>query len=104
MVDDAQVGVRVVLIRLHNLRSCIAHCRGLPARPLQARSYQTITLDDASSLLLLGTLLEEYLAKDVFLLTKGIVILHIVVMWLVKHAVGVVITIGVLVSYPSDLT
>ena len=35
---------------------------------------------------------------------ESIVILDVVVMWLVKHAVGVVITIGVLVSYPSDLT
>lgn len=79
--------MRVILIWLHNLSSCIAHCRGLATCTLQARSYQTITLNYASTLLFLGTLFEEYLAKDVFLLTKGIVILHIVVMWLVKHAV-----------------
>ena len=35
---------------------------------------------------------------------ESIVILDIVVMWLVKHAVGVVITIGIFVSYPSYLT
>lgn len=87
MVNDTKVRVRVILIWLHNLCSCIAHCRGLATCTLQARAYQTITLNYASSLLFFGTLFEEYLAKDVFLLTKGVVILHVVVVRLVKHAV-----------------
>ena len=87
VVDDAKMRVRVVLVRLHNLSACIAHCRGLAISPLESRAYQTITLDHATAFLLLGAFLEEDFAQDVLLLAERVVVLHVVVVRLVKHAV-----------------
>ena len=81
--------VRIIFIWLHNLSTCIAHSRWLADTTLsdrQPRADDTIGVD-TSALLLLGTLLEEDLAKHVLLLAKGVVVLHVVVVGLVKHAV-----------------
>ena len=96
--------VRIVLVRLHDLRSSIAHCCGLATRSLKPRSNQTVALNDASSLLLFRTLLEEHLTKHVLLLPKTVIILHVVVVRLVKHAIRIMVAVWVLIADPSDLS
>ena len=51
-----------------------------------------------SLLLLFCAFLEEDFPENIFLLLMGIVVLHVVVMRLIKHAVRVVIAIWILVS------
>lgn len=104
MVDYSQVRMRIILIWLHNLRTSIAHSSGLATGSLKSGSNQSVALDHSSSLLFFCTFFEEHLTKDVLLLTKAVIILHIVVVWLVKHAIRIMVTVRVLVAYPSDLS
>ena len=96
--------MRIVLVRLHDLRSSIAHCCGLATRSLKPRPNQAVALDHTSSLLFFCTLLEEHLAKHVLLLPKTVVILHVVVVRLVKHAIRIMVAVWVLIADPSDLS
>ena len=98
--------VRVIFIWLHDLCSSIAHSRRLTNAALahrQARTDNTIRVD-ASALLLFRTFLEKYFAEDILLLAKGVVVLDIVVVGLVKHAIRIVVAVWVLVAYSADLT
>ena len=55
-------------------------------------------------LFLLGAFFKEYLAENILLLLVGVVILHIVIMWLVEHRVRVVVAVWILVADPASLT
>ena len=85
MIDDAQMGVRIILIRLHYLCTCTAYSRlwAHGAWELCIWSHPIHT----SSFLFPSTLLEENLPKYILLLVKRVIVLHIVVVRLIKHAV-----------------
>ena len=102
MVNDSQMRVRIILIWLHNLGSCASNRRLLTHGGLWELRILGHTIE-TSALLFSSTLLEEDLAKDILFLVEGVIVLHIVVMGLVEHRVGVVIAVGVLVAYASDL-
>jgi hypothetical protein len=54
---------------------------------LEPRSHESVALDHTTALFFLGTFFEEDLAEDVFFLAERVIILHIVVVGLVKHAI-----------------
>jgi len=87
VIDDSQVCMRVVLVRLHNLCPSASHGTWLPICTLEPRSHESVALDHTTALFFLGTFFEEYLAEDVFFLAERVIILHIVVVGLVKHAI-----------------
>lgn len=91
VVDDPQVRLRVVLVWLHYLGTGSLH------------GGKTGQWHNAFAVVLLGTLLEKYFAQDILLFVVGIVVLHVVVMGLVKHAVRVVVAVRVLVPDPLYL-
>lgn len=55
-------------------------------------------------LLLLRAFLEEDLPEHIFLLLVRVIVLDIVVVWLVKHAIRIMIAVGILVSNSTRLT
>lgn len=106
VVDDAQMSVWVILIGTHDLGTCIAHgCRLTIDAALtgETRSDNSISGDDTSALLFLGTLFEEHFSEDVFLLAERVIVLHIVVVGLVKHAIRIVIAVRILIPDSADL-
>ena len=105
MIDDAQVRVRVVLVRLHNLSTCVAHSRWLSRAltDLEAGADHAICSTNTSPLLFLCALLEEDFPQDILLLPKSVIILHVVVVGLVEDAIRVVVAVGVLVANAADL-
>jgi hypothetical protein len=91
MVNDSQVCLWIVFIRLHDL--CTGRLHGGQARQR----------GDSLSVIFLRTLFEKDLPQDVFLLIVSVVVLDIVVVRLVEDAVGVVVAVRVLVPDPLNL-
>ena len=94
MVDDAEVGVRIVFIWFHNLSSSVAHSRWLTIKEasvctrsdLETRAnYSTII--HPTTLLFFCTLFEENFAQNVLFLAESVIVFDIVVVRLVKHAI-----------------
>ena len=104
MVNDPQVSVWVIFVRFHYLSASVSHCRGLAICTLQTRAYKAVSLDNATTLFLFCALFEKHLAQNVFFLAKVVVVLHIVVVRLVKHAIRIMVAVRVLVSDTSDLS
>ena len=57
-----------------------------------------------SFLLLFSTLFEKYFSENIFFLFMGVIVFHIVVMWLIEDAIGVVVAVRILISDSSGLT
>ena len=88
MIDDAQVGVRVVLVRLHNLSTCVTHSRWLSClSDLEPGADHAICSTDTSPFLFFCTLLKEDLPQDVLFLPESVIILYVVVVRLVEDAI-----------------
>ena len=85
MIDDTQMGMRVILIWLHYLCTCAAYSR-LWANGAWELGVWSNSIH-ASSFLFPSTLLEEHFPEDVLLLVEGVIVLHVVVVGLIKHAV-----------------
>ena len=56
-----------------------------------------------SLLLLFGALLEEDFSENIFFLFVRVIILHIIIMRLIKYAIGVMVAVRILVSDSSSL-
>ena len=88
MIDDAQVRVRVVLVRLHNLSSSVAHSRWLSRLAnLEPGADNAICSTYTPSLLFFCTLLKEDLPQNVLLLAESVIIFHVVVVRLIEDAI-----------------
>ena len=92
VINDAEVGMRVVFIWFHYLSASVAHSGWLAELPVkrltysESRSYQT-SASDTSPLLFFSTLFEEYFPQNVFLLVERVIVLDIVVVRLIEHTV-----------------
>ena len=89
MIDDAQVSMRVVFVRLHNLSTSVAHSRWLSRAlaNLEPGADHAICSTYTPSFLFFCTLLEEYLPQDVLFLAESVIILHVVIVRLVEDAI-----------------
>ena len=115
-LDDLQVLVRVVRLAqrllarrfvrtskhgaLRHAWACSAGSSGSKLAVLTRHGASVVD----SLLLFLGTFLEEDLAQHVFLLLVRVIIFDVVVVWLVEHAVRVVIAVWILIANSPRLT
>jgi hypothetical protein len=93
-----------VLVRIISLiESLLPSKLSVVGKLAELASRENPTRIENFSLLFFRTLFEESSSKHVFLALKRVVVLNIVVVRLIKHAVGVVVTVWILVSDSSGL-
>ena len=102
MIDDAQMGMGIILIWLHNLCTCATNCRLRSYGPWELCMWPNTI--HCLSFFFPSALLKENLPEHILLFVERVIILHIVVVGLVKHAIRVVVAVRVLIPYSSYLT